>query len=820
MAEKKPHLYFRNPVEGVVKFKQKTRYGAAPEEEEDQEDDEEEEIDYSLLRESFTRSRTNYIVDKRTKEDQRNPQLAIPATVELVELVFFNSFDSIFFENRYRTNFGLSPVRYSEFNTRALFAVINETAFANFLENIQIFINTTDHSGAVGYNTDIKYIREFLFYSPGKVKKYERYEDYVLLNLIDNPEIFTNKIRPIENELINYLRIRQISFSADLQNNRIEIFNQPEPVINEILNNFDVIQSANSFLAGVIGPSAFNTPIRSHGFTISNAADTTLPIIGIIDTGISSQSPIAVLTVNTNNDFDLTGTSALDDSADHGTAVATLASLGKRIYPNHTGDFEADARLLSIKILGGKLGVIPQTEVLKLIRKAHTDHGVKIFTLTIAYTTPKADNSNIADYSYSLDMLAYELDILIFVSVGNNDNLTTIQGGVPAAVTYPTHFEDVQANLCVPSDSMNNISIGSAAGNLEGNDTLCISPNGEHPAIYTRKHHINWNHPSINKSRINKQLLKPDLMNYAGDFDARIDPTNTGLRTLSISPGVFYIRQVGSSYSGPLTANLAAKLLRHYPALIHSMQTVKALILNCTTPPKLGNTFSASSFYETHLTGRGIPDDDKCLFSDENTVTFVLEDSIKATEIKAYPIHIPDYLNTVERKNSLLQVDITLYFKFKPIPNNHLTYCPLHTTFGLFRNKPLQTKDAAGIDTNDGLNGNKMANIKFKASWAQDYYYKPKLLSNSQKMSFVISRKELLEETNSFKIAVHSKFHKLLSPNQQLDYAGDHPFSIVITLRENPIKGENTGRLYNELIAVNTTEAFAITGLDGEAIIE
>ena len=113
-----------------------------------------------------------------------------------------------------------------------------------------------------------------------------------------------------------------------------------------------------------------------------------------------------------------------------------------------------------------------------------------------------------------------------------------------------------------------------------------------------------------------------------------------------------------------------------------------------------------------------------------------------------------------------------------------------------------------------------MENIKFKASWAQDYYYKPKMLSNAQKMSFVISKKELLEETNCFKIAVNSKFHKLLSVNQMLNYSGDNPFSLVITLKENPIKGANTGRLYDELIAINTTEAFAIAGLEGEAELE
>lgn len=815
MPEQNPHLYFRNPVEGVVKFKQKPRYSGTTEEEE-----EEEEKNYSPMRDDFIRSRTNYITDRNTRAQERNLQLNIPATIELVELVFFDSFDSTFFENRYRQNFGLSPVNYSEFNTRGLFAVVDNAGFQNFLDNIQAFINTVDHTGAVTYNTDIKFIREFFFYGIGHIKKYAQYQNYALLSLVDNPEIFRDKINPIEQSLINYLNQRQIVFVADLQNNKVEVFNQPEASIDEILRNFDIIQSANSFLAGVIKPGPFNTPNRSHGFTISNAADQTLPIIGIIDTGISRQSPLAAITINTNNDFDLTGTSPLDDPTDHGTAVATLAALGKRLYPNHVGNFETDARLLSIKVLGGRAGILSQADVERLIRRANAEYGIKIFTLTIAYTTPKPENSNIADYSYALDLLAYELDILIFISVGNNNELMIDNGGIPQAVTYPNHFEAANVIQCVPSDSMNNLSIGSAAGNLEDNNFQCISPTGDHPAIYTRKFYINWNHASINRTRINLQLLKPDLMNYSGDYDANIDATNTGIKTLSVSPGMFYSREVGTSYGGPLTANLAAKLLRRYPDLVNSMQTVKALIINSTNYPNLGNTFDNSTFSETHLAGRGIPDDNKCLFSDENTVTFVLEDTIQPEVIKAYPIRIPNYLNTVDRKTGLLQVDATLCFKFKPVPNSHLTYCPIHMTFGLFRNKPLQTKDPQGNDNANGLNGNKMDNIKLKMSWAQDYYYKPKLLSNSQKVSFVISKKELLEENNSFKIAVNSKFHKLLSQNQRQAYGAEHAFSLVITLKENPIKGVNTGRLYNDIIAINTIEAFAVAGLEGEAIIE
>ncbi|MEO8761803.1 MAG: S8 family peptidase [Bacteroidia bacterium] len=812
MAEKKPHLYFRNPVEGVVKFKQKTRFPGKTEEE-----DEKEEKNYTPMRDDFIRSRNNFITDKNLREERRNIQLNVPAKIDVVEIHFFDFFDSTSFEGKYRQYFGLSPIKYLEFNSVVLFAVIDTAAFANFLENIRLFTETVDHSGEVTYDTSIKFIKKFFFHGTDRIKQYIDFKEHIVLNLIDNPEIFTNLILPVETSLIQYLSQKNVNFYQDLANNRIEIIITDEALVNEILNNFDVIQSANSYLSGVISPSAFNTPIRSYGFTITNATDTTLPIIGVIDTGISNQSPIANITINTNNDFDITGTTPLLDSVNHGTAVATLAALGKKLYPNHIGAFEADARLLSIKVLGDLNGSIPQAEIIRLIREANLRHGIKIFTLTITYTTPKKENSSISEYAYLLDLLSYELDVLIFISVGNNINLMINN----AVVNYPNHFESAEVNLFSPSESMNNISIGAVAGNLENNDVNCISPDGNHPAIYTRKFHINWTHSSINKTRVNRHLVKPDIGNFGGDLDVRLDPSVTGIKTVSTSPGVFFSREVGTSYSTPLSANLAAKLLKQYPNLINSMQTVKALIINSADAKSVGNTFDNLVNLDTgHLLGKGIPDDDKCLFSNENSVTFVLEDTIRPEEIKAYPINIPEYLNTVDKSTALLQVDVTLCFKFKPIPNSHLTYCPIHMTFGIFRNKPLQTQDATGNNTDEGLNGNTMKNVKFKESWAQDYYYKPKLLSNAQKISFNISKKELIEESNSFKIALNAKFHKLLSANEKQSYNLEHAFSLVISIKENPIKGVNTGNLYNELVAINTMDLLTLIDLEGEAIAE
>ena len=142
-----------------------------------------------------------------------------------------------------------------------------------------------------------------------------------------------------------------------------------------------------------------------------------------------------------------------------------------------------------------------------------------------------------------MDLLAYELDVLIFISIGNNNNLRVNGNPTGAVVTYPNHFESPDVNLFSPSESMNNISIGAIAGNLEDNDNHCISPDGKHPAIYTRKFHINWNHSSINQFRINKHLVKPDVGNFGGDYDANLDASIAGLKTVSTSTGIFLAKK-------------------------------------------------------------------------------------------------------------------------------------------------------------------------------------------------------------------------------------------------------------------------------------
>jgi hypothetical protein len=783
----KPHLFFRNPIEGVERYKQRVRNPGIQEAEDD-------EKNYDPLKEDFIRCRDSFTTDRETRIRGRNLALNIPAHVEFIEIHFFDSFNSGKFENIYRTRFGLAPVVFKEYNSVGVFAVIDSERFATFLNQFELFINADNHVGNVQYDRLIKFIKEFYFLTTEKIIEYSDLRDYVILNLLKNPELYRSHTNPIERRLREYLTENEIEFITDIENERIELINIQSARLLEIINNFDIIHTVNSYSAGIIRPSEFNTPIREFGFTISNPNDD-LPLIGIIDTGISNDTPLTPLIINEGNEFDITGTSPTLDEANHGTAVASIATLGERLIPDHIGEFDADAKLLSIKVMTGTSRVIKISDIESLIRDANRIHNCKIFTLTILFEQPLKDNANISEYASMLDKLADELNILVFISAGNTD---VVQDTIPPRIIeYPIHFNEEKRNICSPADSLNNLVIGAISENFENNGPLVLAADCTFPASYTRRFNIGTHRVLKNSKRKSKHLFKPDIALPGGDYDNEASPEHTGIKVISTQTGIFFDRKAGTSLSAPLAANLAAKLLRIYPSLGNNMQSVKALIVNSASLPNFGNVFHNVHFDPQKLIGKGISDNYQCLFSDENSVTLLLEDTIRPTELREYLLNTPEYLHNLPNKRGVIEITATLCYKIRPFPELHISYCPVCISFGFFNNKEIN---------------NELSNeIKLKSSitWSEDYYFGTKLLSNCQKINFRLDKVPLDRERNKLKIAVNGKTHKLLNQNQKDSLNYDMPFSLVINIKEIPDKGILSGNLYAELEAINTLEVIA-----------
>lgn len=794
----KPHLYFRNPSEGVILYKQRTG-GFGPN------DKEEEEPNYQPMANVFSQSLLAFRGAKIYRDQHRT--LNIPTHFDMIELEFQDYFDQPKYEASYQEQFGLSLVHLSFFNRKGLFIIDDAEKFAYFFTNIQIFINNVEQNTDINYNQNIKFIRSFKLYSSLDMIRAVNDYSVVHLSLISHLLREHSLINPQKVILEQYLKEQGIEylFNEDI----LELYNSSEAIVNEILDNFDIVYATCSGSGAIIRPTIYNEPIREFGFTITNS-DEDLPIIGVIDSGVSNQTPLASILLDDADDYDITGTGAFFDNVDHGTAVACFAALGSKLIPKYRGDVEADAKILSIKILNEDNFAISQSKIVEIIRKAFEEKGVRIFTLTVGYTYfPLKDNQEFSSYAMALDELACELDILIFISTTNTININDNS-------LYPAKFGDEDANIASPAESMNNLTVGAVSSNFENiHDATRRSGLKNFPAIYSRKFNYDFDNVEVAKYK-SKHLSKPDILMPGGDYELDVlggftSGGELSIECLSSDLSERTYRNIGTSFSAPLAANLAAKLLRLYPNI--NMQSVKSLILNSAEKPYLGDSFSIfTNSGIRRIVGFGIPNEDKLLFSNENQVTLLLEDSIRIGYIKSFELKIPEYLNDAKRKKGLLKINATLCFKFMPITNNQFLYCPIHLAFILSKNIPLNSENEE-LKIN-GANG-KDIKVGSNDAWSQDYYNKARLVSNAQSIYLSIAKDKIIEEDNSFKIAVNAAFHKLLPEYVKTKYIDSLiDFSIAINIEQCTCKKEVLENLYESLEAINTLESMA--ELEGE----
>jgi hypothetical protein len=702
----------------------------------------------------------------------------------------------------------LLGVNFSQFNREALFAVIEQEKFDFFLQEIENFI--LKESGKLKkakYNKKVKFIRDFKLLTTKDIINYKEFVQLMSFRLIDFPG-GSKEGDIIFKHLREYLEKNGFQYRYEEEINVLEVYGAKSEKVEEIVKNFDILISVTSTLSTVVRPSKLNLVEKGYGFEIGNATEE-LPTIGILDTGISNNTPLAAILLNDDN-YNLTKTSSFIDNANdgygHGTSIAALAALGRKPYSvNYTGSIKADAKLLSMKILDHNSGQLSSLDVLHLLNKAKNDYpDIRLFVLTTCYSSFKSNNEDYSSYAYMLDRFAHENNSLIFICTANNNN----------ASNQPrynlNYFNEEETNLCSPSESMNNVIVGAAADNLKNSAFMGISTGREFPTLFTRKCHIDLS-TFFPKNKQNKQLFRPDIIECGGDYEQgrwSVGANDAALmEVLSADPTRGFYRDAGTSFSTPLVANIAAQIQKAYPTL--RSQTIKALILNAAS-------FNAIVFDESVITlknriaGHGLVDPVKSTTSTDNVITFIIEDDIQPDKMKIFPINFPKYLTEEDlgKKLGLLSLTATLCFSFEPVLDNHLAYCPIQMAFAIFRNHSGDDILKTGNIDKGGINST------LKLSWSQNNRWKSKPIpsSNTQKIQFPISVKDLLEEQSTFKLAVHCLINSQLLSSDK--YKTTHQFSLAITIEEKLPESKLTGKLYAEMIAINEIEN--IITLEGE----
>jgi len=323
----------------------------------------------------------------------------------------------------------------------------------------------------------------------------------------------------------------------------------------------------------------------------------------------------------------------------------------------------------------------------------------------------------------------------------------------------------------------------------------------------------------FSKNKINKLYFKPDVIECGGDYEySRSNSfiaagTRASMEVLSANQAESFYNHIGTSFSAPLVANIAAQIQKLYPEI--KAQSIKALIINGASLNLI--RFQAPFAGILNKTaGHGLTNEVRSAFSNENEITFLLEEEIQPEQVKIFPLNFPRYLveDDLGKKSGILRVTATLCFSFVPIINHQLAYCPIHMAFCFFKNQTGDEIQSTEEEIKSLLKGN--------LRWSQSGRHKAKPIpyTNTQKIGFVISVQDLINEKGTFKLAIHCRINPQLLPGTEKPYEKDHPFSLAITIEEK-LKEENlTGKLYQEMILCNSVENILEVDLETEGTVE
>ncbi|PSL27546.1 S8 family peptidase [Chitinophaga ginsengisoli] len=771
---------------------------------------EEEDAEPKTIREfQKDRLRTSY-AEFFTKQRVRNENRAIhfDANIDLIKISFYVTFNDDL-KRKFFERYGLSSVEFSRFNKTVTFEVVSDITSQNFFRHVHTIINSPEGTGYVNQPFNLIALVMHFEFIDTRARWVSASLSGSLLTLISS----ANPIYTIQkNTLFRFLQERQLTFSYDQQApDLIEVAVNDRNQLREIADNFDIVKAITSTRALRVRPGQYGELRRDYGFTV--IVPEQLTIVGVIDTGVTRITPLQ--DILTNFSYDHTGNGAFWDESGHGTSVAGLVALGAEFYASTDEVYTAKARIAVIKALQFNNDNLNISRILADIRSARQTHNVRLFNLSLNISSAKEYNSTYSHFAYELDKLAHELDVLVFIAVGNID--PDYLGDALADPLHPDHKYPVffykpdstsdghrceNTNICEPAESLNNISVGALAGNLEQNDQSDVTPNALYPAYYTRKFHfdysVNINSTPLRKNQRNKHLVKPDVVFDGGDlfvYEAGMEI----LRAHNHPEGGYFARTAGTSLATPLITSYAAQILNAYPEL--RTQTVKAILINAATFYKKDNLPAFRNSTEAllkNLVGFGKPQKEKLLNTEDNSILFLIEDVIAIGEIITIPINLPPYLKDAGNK---LKFEITLCYSFLPVKDNHLNYLPLHISFNLIKSVDVQVAANAG---------QVVYGIKNSFRWSEDHFgLDNRLFSNSQSATYILQPRDISAADNAVALAVRC----LLKNEIPEEYSRQakriaHRFSMVIRITEQQTQSVNNS-LYQQILACNEIKNIA-----------
>lgn len=413
-------------------------------------------------------------------------------------------------------------------------------------------------------------------------------------------------------------------------------------------------------------------------------ADADAPVIGVLDSGLN-EHPFLAQSIAGFTAFP--PALGLADVWGHGTRVASVAAFGDLRNHPPGQPLQPAARLVSAKVVQDDGSFFERrtlpSQMREAITRLHADYGCRIFVISLGDARARNEAGRVGPWAATLDELARELDVLIFVSAGNRN--PRVGPAVEQGVTeYPSYLLEGANRLFEPAGAANIITVGSLANGTG------LGARHEHDA------HVRPITNALEPSPFTRigpgagGIGKPDFVDVGGTlvFDApsaRLQGApmfpEAGVITLNHD----FLRQLltsgnGTSYSAPMLANKTAYLLRRFPWA--SANLIRALLAGAAVLPEPAERALAALAPEerVRICGNGQVDTLRAAYSDDHRVVLYAEERLEINQFAVYRVPIPREFQGNGRRT----IRVSLAFN-PPVRRTRAEYIGTKMNFRLLR---------------------------------------------------------------------------------------------------------------------------------------
>ncbi|SEO46718.1 Subtilase family protein [Nitrosospira multiformis] len=336
---------------------------------------------------------------------------------------------------------------------------------------------------------------------------------------------------------------------------------------------------------------------------IRDATDTDVPVVVVVDSGISDQIPaLNSWVVGRIRDV----SPPYDQNTDHGTFVAGLICWGREFNPTLDGLDSGPCAVFDLQVIPnddparGETSALLESELLSSLDAALQQHAntYKVWNLSLG-TDSVCSLDEFSELAEELDNLQEKYQVSFVISAGNY--------AIPPLLDFPrTPAQLEHGRITSPADSVLGITVGS----ISHVDYKANGPKQHHPSAFSR-HGAGPNY-----------IIKPDLVHYGGSCSTDAAYAH-GIRSVT-SNGL--AEDLGTSFATPLVSRTLAQIY-HQITPTPSPVLARALLTHHARDPRSGARVPDG---EENFLGFGLPAAlPYCLECTPHTATLVFDDTLR-----------------------------------------------------------------------------------------------------------------------------------------------------------------------------------------------